>query len=86
MAKKSKSLPVSQKNAAVTDDENIRVTKIDWSKGADEPMTDLARQGANLKMFKQASLMTVEKSGWVHRPVDQMIDEPYSKHAGQEQR
>jgi len=81
---KGPTLSIDRKNATFNDDENTRITKIDWSKGADEPMTDLQRQGGRLKMFKQAELMTEEKMGFKHNPVVQDCDEAFARFTGQE--
>lgn len=84
---KGPTIRVTRKNTTVVgrSHENRRKTEVDWSKGADQPFTDMQRQAAALKMFKQAELMTVEKSGWKHNPVRQDINEAWGRFQGQQE-
>ena len=56
---KGPSIKVTRKNTTTdTDKDGSRKTKVDWSKGADQPFEDLRRQLGDLKGFKQAEMMT----------------------------
>ncbi len=84
---KGPSLPVTRKNTTVSTDEsaNKRKTEIDWSEGADQPLTDLARQMKDLKGFKQADRMSVEMAGWKKNPVRQDCNEAWGRFQGQQE-
>jgi len=82
---KGPTIKVTRKNTTTDGSGNTRKTEVDWSKGADQPLTDLQRQASALKMFKQAELMTVEKSGWKRNPVRQDCNEAWGRFQGQQE-
>ncbi len=83
---KGPSIKVTRKNTTTdTDKDGSRKTKVDWSKGADQPFEDLRRQLNDLKGFKQAEMMTKEKAGWAHNPVRQDINEAWGRFTGQQE-
>ena len=83
---KGPSIKVTRKNTTTdSDKDGSRRTSVDWSKGADQPFTDLQRQMNDLKGFKQAELMTVEKSKWKHNPVRQDTNEAWGRFSGQQE-
>ena len=82
---KGPSLKVSRKNSTTDGKMNVHKTAVDWSKGADQPLTDLHRQMKDLKGFKQAEMMTLEKAGWKKNPVRQDINEAWGRFQGQQE-
>jgi hypothetical protein len=82
---KGPTIKVTRKNTTTDGSGNKPKTSVDWSKGADQPFTDMQRQARDLKMFKQAELMTMEKAGWKRNPVRQDCNEAWGRFQGQQE-